>query len=184
MIRLVTENPYHHAMFYDHNWRVVHATWPHVQSNYLQCLYLQKPEVTLTWVRPKYHKLDKKTGKITYTKVKSADASKGLAFAERQIGDHYDLIGNVGFLFRADGLPDMPPELRKIFQNRDWLSDRDKWFCSELASGAWWLGAGLELVDDMRQKDFLSPADIYNSLYHDVVCTLQITNGKASFYTK
>jgi len=182
MIRLVTESPYHHAMFYDHDWRVVHATWPHVQSNYLQCLYLQKPDLILSWVRPKFHK--KEDGAVKTWPVTAADAAKALKFAEKQIGDHYDLIANAGFLFRADGLPGMPHELQELFQNRNWLASHDEWYCSELASAAWWFGAKLALVDDMQSKDFLSPADIYDSLYLDLVCTLIVENGEAVLYTK
>ncbi len=182
IIRLVTDNPYHHAMFYDEAGRVVHATWPTVESNYLQCLYLKAEDATLTWVRPKHHK--KEDDKMVYTPVNAKEALDSLQFCEKQIGDHYDLIANAGFLFRADGLPCMPEELYRLFQNRNWLSRRDEWFCSELASAGWWNGANLALVDDMKQKDFLSPADIYDSLYVDAVCTLIIEKGEANLYVK
>lgn len=36
----------------------------------------------------------------------------------------------------------------------------------------------------MTQKDFLSPADIYDSYYLDVVCTLEVADGEARLYTK
>lgn len=175
MIAIITNSPYHHAMVYDCDWNVVHATWPKVERNTLEKLYLNMPEAVLSWVRPKYR--DAKP-------VTESDADKALEFASKQIGCDYDLIANAGFLFRADGLPEMPVEIEKIFQNRNWLSDHKKWHCSELAAGAWWLGAGLELVEDMRQKDFLSPADIYTSHHHDVVCTLIIKNGRPRLYTK
>lgn len=175
MIAMVTNCPYHHAMVYDCGWNVVHATWPKVERNSLENLYLNQQDAVLTWVRPKY-----KNGKA----VTEADAKKALAFASKQIGCDYDIIANAGFLFRADGLPGMPLEIEKLFQERNWLADHSKWHCSELAGGAWWLGAGLELVEDMRQKDFLSPADIYTSLYHDIVCSFVIKDGKAKLYTK
>lgn len=174
MIAIVTNSPYHHAMIYDCDWNVVHATWPVVERNTLKKLYLNMPDSILTWVRPKYPQRP----------VTQEDAAKALEFASKQIGLEYDLIANAGFLFRADGLPEMPKDLEKLFQNRNWLSKRKKWHCSELAAGAWWLGAGLELVKDMRQKDFLSPADIYTSHLHDMVATLIIRDGKPQLYTK
>lgn len=175
MITNVTNSPYHHAMLYDCSWNVVHATWPEVESNSLENLYLNRPDAVLTWVRPKF-----KSGKA----VTESDAKKTLKFALDQKGHDYDMIANAGFLFRADGLPGVPAEMEKLFQNRDWLNNQEKWFCSELASGAWWYGAKLELVEDMLQKDFLSPADIYTSVYHDIVCTLMIKGGKAELHIK
>lgn len=175
MIAMVTNSPYHHAMLYDCGWNVVHATWPKVERNSLENLYLNQPDAVLTWARPRFNDA---------RQVTEANAKKALAFASKQIGCDYDLIANAGFLFRADGLPGMPLAIEKLFQDRNWLADHKKWHCSELAAGAWWLGAGLELVKDMRQKDFLSPADIYTSLYHDVVCTLIIKDGKPRLYTK
>ncbi|MBN2378363.1 hypothetical protein JXM67_00975 [candidate division WOR-3 bacterium] len=136
IIQLVTENPYHHALVYDHNWRIVHATSPHVQSNFLQTLYFDRKEVTLTWARPKHHKRDRE--KIETWPATMNEASDVIKFAEEQIGKDYDMRGNIGFLFRADGLPSTPPDLQTLFQNRDWLHKKDEWFCSELASGAWW----------------------------------------------
>ncbi len=175
MIAMVTNSPYHHAMLYDCDWKVVHATWPKVERNSLESLYLNQPDAVLTWVRPKF-----KDGRA----VTKAEAKKALAFAAKQIGRDYDVIANVGFLLRSDGLPGMPLDIEKLFQERNWLADHSKWHCSELAGGAWSLTVGLDLVEDMTQKDFLSPADIYTSLYHDIVCSLVIKDGKAKLYTK
>ncbi len=36
----------------------------------------------------------------------------------------------------------------------------------------------------MKSKTYLSPADIYDSLYQNVVCTLKIQNGEYQLLTK
>ncbi len=172
---LVTNNSYYHMALYDHAWRFVHAGWPKVESRDLRSFYLAKSNVTLTWGRPCHPDA---------RPVTEEEARKALDFAEKQIGKSYDVLSNLSFVLRADGLPEIPAFLCKLFQERNWLDDKDKWHCSELVGAAWYHGADVAFVNDMKNKTYLSPADIYDSLYQDVVCTLKIRDGKFKLLTK
>lgn len=174
-VTLVTHNPYYHMLLYDHAWRFVHAGWPRVESRDLRSFYLNKSNVVLTWGRPRHH---------DGTSVTADEAQKVISFAEAEIGKPYDVLANLSFLLRMDGLSEMPPLVHKIFQERNWLEDRNKWHCSELVGAAWYHGAGVSFVEDMKSKIYLSPADIYDSLYQDVVCTLKLRDGRFRLLTK
>lgn len=172
---LITHNPYYHMGIYDHGWRFVHAGWPKVESRDLRSYYLKKSDVTITWGRPKHPDL---------SPVTPGEVRKALDFAEKQIGKSYDVLANLSFIFRADGLPEIPPVVKKIFQERNWLQDGKRWHCSELVGAAWFHGADVTFVKDMKNKTYLSPADIYDSLYQDLVCTLKKRDGKITLLTK
>ncbi len=172
---LVTNNPYYHMAMYDHSWRFIHAGWPKVESRDLRSFYLTKQNVILTWGRPKHQ-----DGRP----VTEKEANSATAFAEEQIGKSYDVLANLSFVLRADGLAEIPPLVHKIFQDRNWLHDRDKWHCSELLGAAWYHAAEVVFVEDVKSKTYLSPADIYDSLYQDLVCTLKIRDGKPTLLTK
>lgn len=174
-VTLVTHNPYYHMLLYDHAWRFVHAGWPKVESRDLRSFYLNKSNVILTWGRPRHH---------DGVAVNPEEARKVIAFCETEIGKPYDVMANLSFLLRMDGLPEIPPIVNKVFQDRNWLHDKNKWHCSELVGAAWYHGARVSFVEDMKSKTYLSPADIYDSLYHDVVCTLKVKDGRYSLLTK
>ncbi len=172
---LVTNNPYYHAALYDHAWRFVHAGWPKVESRDLRSFYLKKENVILTWVRPKHP-----DGRA----VTEEETRRAIDFVEDQIGKSYDVLANLSFVLRADGLSEIPPIIHKIFQDRNWLQDKEKWHCSELVGAAWYEAAKVTFVKDMKTKTYLSPADIYDSIYQDLVCTLKIKDGKPKLLTK
>jgi len=174
-VSLVTSNPYYHVALYDHAGRFVHAGWPKVEGQDIWSYYLQKPKVVLTWGRPRH-----RDGR----EVTKEEAAAALAFAEKQIGKSYDVLANLSFVFRADGLPELAPGLYKIFQDRNWLHDANKWHCSELVGAAWYHGAGVIFVEDMKSKTYLSPADIYDSLYLELVCTLKKQERRFTLLTK
>jgi uncharacterized protein YycO len=174
-VTLVTNSPYYHMALYDHAGRFVHAGWPKVESRDLRTSYLKKTSVILTWGRPIHH---------DGSPVTEKEASEVIRFSEEQIGKPYDVLANLSFLLRSDGLPEVPPILHGLFQERNWLHDSRKWHCSELVGAAWFHGAGVSFVDDMKSKIYLSPADIYDSLYQDVVCTLKRRDGRFKLLTK
>jgi uncharacterized protein YycO len=175
VVTLVTHNQYYHVLLYDHAWRFVHAGWPKVESQDLRGFYLKEADVSLTWGRPKHQ-----DGR----QVSAEEAKKVINFVETQIGKPYDVLANLSFLLRMDGLPEIPPLVQKLFQDRNWLHDRNKWHCSELVGAAWFHGAGVSFVKDVKSKTYLSPADIYDSLYQDLVCTLRKREGKYTLLTK
>jgi cell wall-associated NlpC family hydrolase len=174
-VTLVTNSPYYHMAIYDHAGRFVHAGWPKVESRDLRVFYLKKSNGILTWGRPRH---------ADGRPVTEEEASKVIAFAEEQIGKPYDVLANLSFLLRVDGLPEIPPFVHKLFQERNWLEDHNRWHCSELVGASWFKAAGVIFVEDMDSKSYLSPADIYDSLYQDVVCTLKLRDGRFKLLTK
>ncbi|OGD79071.1 MAG: hypothetical protein A2Y64_06720 [Candidatus Coatesbacteria bacterium RBG_13_66_14] len=176
LVTMVTHSVYYHALVYDHAWRFIHAFATRVFADDIQGFYLGKTNVTLTWLRPRHSDPAKIIGREETAAV--------VEFARRQIGKPYDLWANLAFLFRADGMSRAPDWLHALFQNRNWLDDHGKWHCSELVGAAWWHGCGVRFTDDMKSETFLSPADIGDSIYGDVVCTLKIRNGEYQLLTK
>ncbi len=174
-VTLVTNSPYYHMGLYDHGGRFVHAGWPKVESRDLRTFYLKKTNVILTWGRPRHH---------DGSPVTEKEVSEVIRFSEEQIGKPYDVLANLSFLLRADGLPEVPVIMHKLFQERNWLQDSRKWHCSELVGAAWFKATGVSFVEDMKSKTYLSPADIYDSLYQDVVCTLKLRDGRFRLLTK
>jgi hypothetical protein len=175
VVTLVTRNQYYHVLLYDHAWRFVHAGWPKVESQDIRGSYLKEADVSLTWGRPRH-----RDGQP----ISEEEAKKVIDFAEAEIGKPYDVLANLSFLLRMDGLPEIPPLVQKMFQDRNWLEDRNKWHCSELVGAAWFHGASISFVEDVKSKTYLSPADIYDSLYQDVVCTLKLRDGRFKLLTK
>lgn len=176
VVMMVTHSVYYHALVYDHDWNFIHAFATKVFRDNIQDFYLKKINVALTWLRPRQKNPAKEIGR--------EDTLAVVNFATEQLGKPYDLWANLAFLFRADGIPGVPDWLRPLFQNRNWLNNHNKWHCSELAGAAWYHSCGVKFVDDMKSKTYLSPADIYDSLYQDVVCTLKIHNGEYQLLTK
>jgi hypothetical protein len=176
VVTMVTHSVYYHALVYDHAWHFIHAFATEVFADDIRDFYLKKTNVTLTWLRPRHADPGRTIG--------AGETAAVVEFARRQVGKPYDLWANLAFLFRADGVSRVPDWLRTLFQNRNWLEDHGKWHCSELAAAAWWSGCGVRFTDDMQSKTFLSPADLSDSIYGDVVCSLKIKNGGYQLLTK
>jgi len=175
MVSVATRSHFYHAIIYDRGWRFIHAEIPKVESDNLDAAYFGKSKIALTWVRPR---------RPDSRPIPAADTGKVIQFAEEQIGKPYDFLATISFVMRSDGLAEIHLPLRKYFRYRNWLQDDDKWYCSELAGAAWYNGAGVIFVDETKNKTYLSPADIYDSLYQDVVCTLKVHEGKFILLTK
>jgi len=173
-----TRSVYYHAMIYDHRWKFWHAYETSVFSARVPEFFFNETEVSLSWLRPRRHD----GGPIT-----GLDTARVVNFARRQNGKKYDLWANAAFLFRADGMMWIPacirPILWNLFQNRNWLRNPNRWHCSELAAASWLMGADVTFVDGMKQKIFVSPADLYDSIYTELVCTLRLSGGAFQLLT-
>jgi hypothetical protein len=175
VVTMVTRSIYYHAIVYDHDWNFIHAFATEVFRDNIENFFFKRTNVTLTWLRPKH---------LDNSAATEDETQEVIEFATEQLGKPYDLLANVAFLLRADGLPGIPEFIQKLFQNRNWLHDKGKWHCSELAGASWYNTCGVQFVVDMKSKTYLSPADIYDSLFQDVVCTLKIVNGEFEMLTK
>lgn len=178
LVTYFTRSVYYHAMVYDHAWNFWHAFQTHVFQTNVPDFFFKETDVALSWLRPR-----RRDGRP----LTSSDTARVVDFCRRQNGKKYDLWANLGFLFRADGTMWIPacirPILWRLFQDRNWLRNPNRWHCSELVAGAWLVGASVEFVEGMQQKIFVSPADIYDSLYTELVCTLKISGGAFQLLT-
>jgi hypothetical protein len=173
-----TRSVYYHAMVYDHDWRFWHAFETRVFRAAVPGFFFNETEVALSWLRPR-----RRDGRP----LTRADTARVVNFCRRQNGKKYDLWANAAFLFRADGMMWIPARIRpilwRLFQDRNWLRNPNRWHCSELAAAAWLVGAGVNFVDGMKQKIFVSPADIYDSIYTELVCTIKLSGGAFELLT-
>jgi hypothetical protein len=175
LVRLVTRSPFYHMVVYDHGGRFVHAGWPKVEDGSLWDYFLRKPNLVLSWGRCLYRDGREVTG---------IDGDKAVSFIEAQMGKRYDLLANLSFLFRSDGIPNTPYSLRKVFQSKNHFNHRRRWGCSEIVGAAWYFAAGIVFVENMADKTYVSPADIYDSLYCRQICQLKILEGVPSLLVK
>ncbi|GEM_PF-1552888 len=175
IVKLLTRSPFYHMIIYDHGGRFVHAGWPKVEVNNLWRIFLRKPNISLFWGRPLHH-----NGR----EVAAEEGARAVAFAKREIGKRYDIGANISYLFRSDGMQKTPMILRKVFDNNNYFRNRRRWQCSGIVCAAWYDAAGILFGDNINDITYLSPADIYESIYCKLLCTLEIIHGEARLLTK
>ncbi len=175
IVQLVTRSPYYHMVMYDHGGRFVHAGWPRVEARDICQYYFKRPNTVLAWGRPRTP-----GGRSP----EPGEASQAVAFLEKRIGKPYDILGNLPFIFRADGLARVPFFLRKMTQDRSTAAEKRNWQCSEIVAAAWYNAAHVSFVENMHDRTYLSPADIYESTNTDIVCILRLNNGGTTLLVK
>lgn len=175
IVRYVTRSPFYHMVLYDHAGRFVHAGWPRVENNSLWVYFLPKPNITLCWGRPLYP-----DGR----QVGAGEGARAIAYARTQIGKRYDIGANIPFVFRDDGLRKTPGFIRRMFRFRNRMRNLRRWQCSGIIAAAWFHASGITFTDNVKDIIYLSPADMYESIYCRQICTLKIVDGKPRLLTK